>query len=148
MKFYKFCPRCLFVHLNRLTGIIEAINSDESCHQVILKGLKIAHRARQLKEMSSVTRFGKISPLRPYFKLSLAFLEQLFSIWQNCEPILTNILYFGANFHCSKQPNIEKVMQPSCQTGDEGLQWPNCQTNFVLSFVNCLYCFHISKHNC
>ena len=37
-------------------------------------------------------------------------LEQLFSIWQNCEPTLANIWYFWANFHCSKWPNIEIII--------------------------------------
>ena len=55
-----------------------------------------------------VTRCGKISPLSQNFKKFWPFLEQLFSIWQNCEPTLANILYFWANFHCSQWPNIEK----------------------------------------
>ena len=35
------------------------------------------------------------------------FLEQIFSIFQNCEPTLTNILYFWANFHCSRWQIIQ-----------------------------------------
>ena len=55
----------------------------------------------------SVTRFSEISPLRQILKSVWSILEWLFSICQNCEPTLANILYFWAIFHRSKWPNFE-----------------------------------------
>ena len=49
------------------------------------------------RERNSVTRFGEILP--QYYQ-SLAFLDGLFSIWQNCEPTLVNFLCHWANIHC------------------------------------------------
>ena len=49
---------------------------------------------------SSVTRFGKISPL---WKI----LDGLFFIWEIVEPTLSNLLYYWANLNSCKWPNIE-----------------------------------------
>ena len=56
-----------------------------------------------------MTRFGEILPLRYNLKKLLPFLDNLFSILQNCEPTLANISYFRANFHCSKWPNTDII---------------------------------------
>ena len=42
------------------------------------------------------------------FKLSLAIIEDLFTIWRNFKPTLVQIYYIGTNFHPCKWLNIEK----------------------------------------
>ena len=55
---------------------------------------------------SSVTRFGKISPLWQLFTSLWHIFDSLFLIWQNAYRAFANLWYFWANFHCCKWPNI------------------------------------------
>ena len=55
-----------------------------------------------MTDLAKFRHFGKI--LRVFGQL----LKALFSIWQNLEPTLANILCFWVNFHPYKGPNIEK----------------------------------------
>ena len=70
--------------------------------KVELKYLNKFNNKRSI--FSSVTRFGKIK--KSFYPL----LEQLFSIWKNCEPTMANISYLWANFPCYKWPNIEIII--------------------------------------
>ena len=63
-----------------------------------------------------MTRFGKIPTLRQNFQALRQFFEGLISVGQNFEPTLANLLYYLANFHCSKWPNIEQIIYPSGHT--------------------------------
>ena len=58
--------------------------------------------------MTSVTRFGEISPLWQKFTSLWTIFDGLFLNWQNAEPTLANWKRFWANFHYCKWPNIEK----------------------------------------
>ena len=49
-----------------------------------------------------MTRFGEIPPLGQNFKALSQFFEGLISVGQNFEPTLANLLYYLANFLCSK----------------------------------------------
>ena len=42
------------------------------------------------------------------FKSIWQMFECLFSIWQNFGPTLVNVLFCWANFHCCKQPKLNK----------------------------------------
>ena len=55
----------------------------------------------------SVTKFGEISPLWHNLQSLGQFLDGLFTIWQNFEPTLASFIYFWANFHRCKWPNVE-----------------------------------------
>ena len=55
-----------------------------------------------------MTRLGEISPLWQNLKVFEQLKKALFTIWQNFEPTLSNILCFWANLHSYKWPNIEK----------------------------------------
>ena len=68
----------------------------------------------------------KVGAVQPWLlevcKLSFglwAFLEGLFSIWQNVEPTVANNLCYWANFCCSKYPNLEQIIWPSGHTDSE-----------------------------
>ena len=61
----------------------------------------------------SVTRFGEISSLWPFWKGS-------FSIWQNFELTLFNFKCYRANCHSWKWPKIEQTIYPSGHTDQEG----------------------------
>ena len=58
--------------------------------------------------MTSVTRFGEISPLWQHLMTLCQMVEGLISVWQNFEPTVAKMLYFWAVFQCCKWPNIEK----------------------------------------
>ena len=58
--------------------------------------------------VSSVTRFGVISPLRQNLKSFCQFFKSYFSISHIFEPILTNFVCLLVNFHSCKWPYIEK----------------------------------------
>ena len=59
----------------------------------------------------SVTSLGKILSLRlAKFKSLCLFIVGLFSIWQSIVPTLVKSLWYWANIHCCKWPNIEKTM--------------------------------------
>ena len=60
---------------------------------------------------SSVTRFGKNSPLRQSFKWLWQIWKGPLSIWQHFEHILAKS--YWAKFQCCKWPNIENVIKPS-----------------------------------
>ena len=62
----------------------------------------------------SVTRFGEISPLSSMLK-ALDFFEDLFSVWQNFEPILA-IFYADGQILSIKLPNVEQIICPSGNT--------------------------------
>ena len=51
-----------------------------------------------------------------YFKSLGQFCLGLFSVWQNLKPSLAIILCYWVNFDRCKQPNIEKIIQPSRHT--------------------------------
>ena len=70
-----------------------------------------AHRgtsAVKLVVLTSVTKFGEISQL---FQKPRSFYKGggLFSVWQNFEPTLANLLCYWANFHYCKRPNTEEL---------------------------------------
>ena len=71
-----------------------------------------------LKQGSSVTRSGDISPLGQKFK-RLTIFKGLFSIRQKFKPTLTNFLCYRANFHCCAWPNIGKVIYSSGHTAGQ-----------------------------
>ena len=58
----------------------------------------------------SVTRFCEISRLWQNIISLWQCFDGLFSIWQNCEPTLVNILCFWANIHRCKGPKIERII--------------------------------------
>ena len=58
--------------------------------------------------LSSVTRFGKISPLWQKITSLWQILSGLFLFWQNAEPPLADLWHYWTNFPCCKWPNIEK----------------------------------------
>ena len=57
----------------------------------------------------SVTRLGEILPTWIFFKSLGPFIKGLYSIWQNVQPTLANLLYFWANLQCCKLANIEQI---------------------------------------
>ena len=57
-----------------------------------------------------MVKFGHLGKI---LKSLWPFLNQLFSIWQDCEPTLANI---WAHFNCSKWPNIQQIIQESGHT--------------------------------
>ena len=65
--------------------------------------------------VSSVTRFGEISPLCQNGLFSIwQHFDGLFSICQNFEPTLAKVLFYWAKFHGCKWPI---VIYPSGHTG-------------------------------
>ena len=63
-----------------------------------------------------MTRFGKIPPLGQNFKTLGQCFESSVGFGQNFEPTLANLLDYLTIFHCSKWPNIKKIMKPSGHT--------------------------------
>ena len=73
------------------------------------------HGLMRGRTVTSVTRFGEISPLCPRFKKHLQFLNIFLAL---C--IIPNFwqffLSFWANFNCCKWPSFEQIIQPSGHT--------------------------------
>ena len=54
--------------------------------------------------------FGEIhSPLWQNLKIFVQLFEGLIGIWQTIEPALEKSVWFWANLHCCKWPNIEQT---------------------------------------
>ena len=54
-----------------------------------------------------MTRFGEIPPPWQNFKTLWQCFESSVGVGQNFQPTLANLLYYLANFHCAKCPNIK-----------------------------------------
>ena len=59
---------------------------------------------------------AEIPPLLQNFKTLGQYFEGLVSVGQNFEPTLANLLYYLANFHCFKWPNIKQLIKSSGHT--------------------------------
>ena len=64
----------------------------------------------------SVTRFGEISPLLQKLISLVQYLEVLFVIKSNFEPVLANFKCYWAHFNSCKGPNIKITIKPSGHT--------------------------------
>ena len=61
-------------------------------------------------QLTSVIRFGEISPLGQNFKRLWQMLKGPLIIWQHFEHTLPNSLCYWVNFQCCNWPNIEKLI--------------------------------------
>ena len=68
---------------------------------------------------SSLTRFGEISPLRLSFKSIRESVRVYFLLGEILNLICQSFLCHWANFHWSKWPNVEQLIQHSGHTGWE-----------------------------
>ena len=103
----------------------------------------------------SVTRFGEISPLKQKFRTLWQYFKGLFGIGQSCEPTVGQFVFFWANFHCCKRPNLEKQSGHTVQDGNGKFKFCFChppwvthvehknyftiQCKFILVTKNCLH---------
>ena len=73
---------------------LSAYNATSShCVRKHLKGIRIR---KTLEKVTSVTRFGDISPLWQNFTYLWQNVDSLFLIWQNDEPTLANLVHYWA----------------------------------------------------
>ena len=68
---------------------------------------------------TSVTRFGKISPLWHNFCKLWPFWKSSFNSWEHFEFTLAKFIFFWANLQCLKWPNNMQIIQQSGHTACE-----------------------------
>ena len=85
--------------------------------------------------LTSVTRFGEISPFWPKFKLIWQHFEGLFSIGHNIESSLAPFVSFWANVCCCEQPYNEKINLTSGHTGGNEESFSNHTVLQVVTYA-------------
>ena len=104
----------LFHHLVTLVTMTRISHPDETVSRLVSCDLPSVSQNFTLSLAlivgSSVTRFGKFSPLWKFCKGLWQNVKGLFTTWENFEPTSANFLCHWTNFHCCKWPNIKKVI--------------------------------------